>query len=71
MTQKNRNSVITKLNAVLAQIAPFNRAFQYGMKIRLLNEVIYRLDSCYSDNNITDKRIEFVIGNVIYEKIMA
>ena len=41
------------------------------MKIRFLNEVIYRLDNCYSDDNITDERIEFVIGNVIYEKIMA
>lgn len=71
MNTKNRNRVITKLDNVLEKMVPFNRSFQYNMKLHLLYDIIDRINIMYSDESITDERIDFIIGNVIYEKIMA
>ena len=70
MNTKNRNKVITQLDKVLEKITPFNRAFQYNMKMHLLYPIIERLDNLYNDESLTDERIELVIGNYLYNKLM-
>lgn len=70
MNTKNRNKVIDKLDKVLEKITPFNRAFQYNMKMHLLYPIIERLDNLYNDESLTDERIELVIGNYLYNKLM-
>lgn len=70
MKRNKQNLVIDRLDKVLAVITPFNRVFQYNMKLHLLNEVINRLDTLYTNDNITEERIDFAIGNILYDKIM-
>ena len=70
MTQKNRNRVITRLDAVLETIVPFNKAYKYSLKLHLLNEITDALDNVYG-KDLTDERIDFIIGTIIYGRIMT